>query len=363
MTPTNSFLKKIVSLIGIALAVFVFWEICARLYLAFSEHSAAFLIYGFAPVQKRWVEVSNEEGGILYYKRVPSTDPADPVNSLGMRGGDILPEHPNVTRIVCLGGSTTYGTGLPYADTYPLLLQQQLDKRFRKGCFEVINAGQPGMEMSHILSLTKKTVIALRPDIVLLMSINNNFKSVGHFYVGFKGGLKNNSQHFTVRHLALGRIVKNIIDAVNKNKLHDTLANYDWVGLSESLSSSDNIWQEKYEQRLDVLCETLLSSNPDMKIVLLEQAINVHDFSPMEKPFDIAKHVLRNKSAFHPKIYTLDVHSAIIAAANQGVDVWQNPEWDPLHLKKAGNLIIAREICKFIDKHNNLQVSQANREK
>jgi len=343
--------KRLMFLIGIVLAVIVFWELCARIFLVVDNRSVSYLFYGIVSFPTPWERVADDEGKLLYFRGVPSEDPDNPVNSLGMRGKEFLPVSTEAIRIACLGGSTTYGTDLDHSETYPVLLQQKLNRTYGKGSYEVMNFGQPGMDLHHINALTKDTVLALKPDITLIMSINNNLRAKDYFYVGFKGGLKSNTEELIYRCSACAYLAKKIVGDVNRKKLYERLAKYDWTGFAAALASSDNIWQADYEQRLDSLCAMLLKSNPAMKIVLLEQAINTHDYGPMEVPFDIAKAILREKSRRHQNIYTVDVHSPVVAAAAQGTAVWQRPKWDPLHLVKTGNEIVAAAVAEFIITH------------
>ena len=93
-------------------------------------------------------EVSTDENG-LRYPIHPTTKP------------------PDVTRIMAMGCSTTFGWGVDDAESYParmeVLLQQEGYRRA-----EVINAGQPGYTSFQGLWLWKTVAHLYEPDVVLL---------------------------------------------------------------------------------------------------------------------------------------------------------------------------------------------------
>ena len=81
-----------------------------------------FMGYEFRPGAER---VGNIEAGGQHYR----------INSLGMRGPEMAPEKaPGVYRILCLGGSTTFGSGASEgAKPYPARLEQHLNERAPPG--------------------------------------------------------------------------------------------------------------------------------------------------------------------------------------------------------------------------------------
>lgn len=74
--------------------------------------------------------------------------------------------HKTELRIVCLGGSTTYGHDLPLNDTWPVLLAGEL--RARGVAAEVINAGTPGYGSRQQLLRYRRDLAALDADLVLI---------------------------------------------------------------------------------------------------------------------------------------------------------------------------------------------------
>ena len=111
-------------------------------------------------------------------------------NSFGLRDRELpAPKPPGTIRLVCLGGSTTYG---PWATTnthtYPAHLERLLRERYAKSSFavEVINAGQPLYSSLETLILFQTLLLDFSPDVVILqLSINDAF--VGSKFRGFAG--------------------------------------------------------------------------------------------------------------------------------------------------------------------------------
>lgn len=84
-------------------------------------------------------------------------------NSRGFRGAEFSLEKPiGKTRIVTLGGSTTYGVGVNNEETWPYQLQQQLGSDY-----EVINMGVPGYSSAENLIQTALLLSELDADLVI----------------------------------------------------------------------------------------------------------------------------------------------------------------------------------------------------
>ncbi len=91
------------------------------------------------------------------------------INALHMRGGPVLdPKPDDVLRILCLGGSTTFGTGCKAdSSAYPALLETMLAARYPGQRFEVLNAGTPGYRSAESL-MNLERLADLEPDIVIV---------------------------------------------------------------------------------------------------------------------------------------------------------------------------------------------------
>ncbi|MCP3916026.1 MAG: hypothetical protein GY711_10760 [bacterium] len=97
-------------------------------------------------------------------------------NSFGLRGAEVTLEKPAGTRrIVCLGGSSTYGNG-PTKDeaTWPARLESKLN-HLRSGVpVQVINAGAPSWSTFESLINLGTRMVAFEPDLVLVYHATND---------------------------------------------------------------------------------------------------------------------------------------------------------------------------------------------
>jgi len=93
-------------------------------------------------------------------------------NSQGYRGQAYsMKRKPGVARILCLGGSTTYGWGVDRPEeTYPARLEETLARDLPPGVegIEVINAGLPYGTTAEILTHYHFKFHFYRPDVVIL---------------------------------------------------------------------------------------------------------------------------------------------------------------------------------------------------
>src|SRR5262249_450070 len=86
-------------------------------------------------------------------------------NALGLRGPEVRDD--DSVRILTLGDSSTSACHAPQGESYPAQLQQQLDRGFGPGRYQVLNAGVPGSTSYHGLVYLRERGMALRPSIVI----------------------------------------------------------------------------------------------------------------------------------------------------------------------------------------------------
>jgi lysophospholipase L1-like esterase len=91
------------------------------------------------------------------------------INSLGFRGEEINSQKPDdVYRIVAIGGSTTFAVYLPWDQSYPYLLQQELRQRFGTDKIEVVNGGLTGSTSAESFHRLPTQVLPIDPDMVII---------------------------------------------------------------------------------------------------------------------------------------------------------------------------------------------------
>jgi len=343
------------------LIFYILAETSSRIILCISNSSPAYLAYGFMrmPQKNRMYKIKFNDGRTSYYKSIPSKDSKNPVNSLGFRGPEVhRKKNKMLKRIVCLGGSTTYGNALAFDQTYPFFLQKKLNRLYGTNRYEVINAGQPGMTLAQIISFAANELEQLDPDIVLLMSINNNLVAPGYWFVGLKEQKDTKYQAKTNDNFAAKYLLKwrqrfssrsaffYLLDVKSRLWMSRFFVNFDWEGFSKALMRQDNIWQKAFTDNIDLLISTLQDINPEIKIFFLEQAVNTIRYPSLERPFGKAKQIIQQAAKTHKNIHVVDVYIAIIEASKAGKSVWQSPSFDPLHLSETGNLVLVDALIK-----------------
>ena len=99
-------------------------------------------------------------------------------NSLGFRGCEfsmIKPE--NTIRIICIGGSTTFGSYVSgNAHTYPAVLDSLLSYEYDMIDIEVINAGVPGYNTSNNMIYLLTHLVYFNPDIIIIYQGVNDLR-------------------------------------------------------------------------------------------------------------------------------------------------------------------------------------------
>jgi len=103
------------------------------------------------------------------------------VRKMGFRSGPASVEKPEGTfRVICVGGSSTWGDGVESEDAWPSVLERMLRKRGLDA--DVINAGLPAYTTFQIFILLREYLVAYDPDVVVMYAgFNDMSLSVGPF--------------------------------------------------------------------------------------------------------------------------------------------------------------------------------------
>jgi lysophospholipase L1-like esterase len=108
-------------------------------------------------------------------------------NSLGYRGPDVQREKPErILRILGLGDSVTWGTGVREELTYLRRIEQKLNEsQAEKGGvrYEVINTAAVGYSTHQELGILQRESLAMCPDVVLVgLTPNDSYPTEDPFY-------------------------------------------------------------------------------------------------------------------------------------------------------------------------------------
>ena len=164
---------------------FAILELLARLYLENYAPDEQFFRYAsLRQLEKRAQKSSSEyfkksfHRYLGYYLTPNYQKGKNKHNSLGYRGDEIvLPKPAGEFRIVCLGGSTTYTSGVDdYHLAYPELVERELlDHGYRN--VNVINAGVPGWTSWECLVNFEFRVLDLEPDMIVFYEAINDINT------------------------------------------------------------------------------------------------------------------------------------------------------------------------------------------
>ena len=100
--------------------------------------------------------------------------PDNRINSDGLRGDEIPPPRGgNEVRVLCLGGSVTYGVGVSDRFPFPVQMQNRLRKELTGRDVVVMNGGSSGMASHQFLQVLVDLCDKLEPNIVIVMCGRN----------------------------------------------------------------------------------------------------------------------------------------------------------------------------------------------
>lgn len=89
------------------------------------------------------------------------------INEHGLRGRGFPAEKAEgMTRILCIGDSMTFGTGVADDETWPADLQEELEARGRR--VEVWNCGVEGTDTIEQVAFFERRLLGFEPDLVIL---------------------------------------------------------------------------------------------------------------------------------------------------------------------------------------------------
>jgi hypothetical protein len=92
-------------------------------------------------------------------------------DSRGMRSPEpAVPKPSGTYRVLAVGDSCTFGSGVGQSGTYPMQLEHHLLSMRNEPRFEVLNAGVPGFTSFQSLGLFEMEGAALSPDAVIFGS-------------------------------------------------------------------------------------------------------------------------------------------------------------------------------------------------
>ena len=227
-------------------------------------------------------------------------------NERGLRDRPILPKAEGEYRILALGDSVTFGSGVPQHEIFTSRLEQVLPGRLRRPV-RVINSGVGGYNTVQEVTYFKRDGMTLQPDLVLLTYVGNDIeenrgpfnpwaepKSIKDLVMKMLGKLWSyRLVHHTYRYAVLRQV-----KAQSSNPLQDG------EGWRRSMSSLDELVRLCQEQHIPLIV-FFRRSHPDENRPLFEDVVRhvqgfpVKDMGPWYQGLDESSLVL-SKVDGHP---------------------------------------------------------------
>lgn len=203
------------------------------------------------------------------------------INSLGFRGEEISPKKPDdVYRIVATGGSTTFAVYLPWNESYPYYLQEELRRRFGTDKIEVVNAGLTGSTSAESFHRMGTQILPIDPDMVIIYHGFNDllprvFDNYQEDYYHFRKSDPNNPPgltRFYLYRLALRVFSPGLFHENNNLMRHvwktQNLPDTDTERTQNFLTSSNDTFRNNMENMIALL------QGRDISVVLASFAIS-----------------------------------------------------------------------------------------
>lgn len=202
-------------------------------------------------------------------------------NAHGFRGPDeiVMPKPEGRYRIVCLGGSTTFGHSVSDEDAYPLRMQQLLREARPDLDLDVVNAGVPSYTSAESLANLVFRCLELEPDALVLYEGINDWRP--RVYRNF------DNAYFHYRKPWNGTLdgwewgEGELRGGINPFIQHDTPADN---GPAAPNAAAAGTWA--FRRNLEVMCAVARARG--IRVVLVSNA--VHDGNPREFLDGMAEH-------------------------------------------------------------------------
>lgn len=165
---TKSLFHKIGLAAFTALVMLGLCELAARTFLPAPPDGTRQpqIVYRYDP-EIRYVYVPDQQGW--------TDDGFANINSLGFRGPEVtVPKPAGRFRVAVIGDSVTMGWGVNDEETYSAQLEQRLHLRFPNRDLDVVNLGVGGYNTRQQVTLLKRYISRLQPDLVLLGFYSND---------------------------------------------------------------------------------------------------------------------------------------------------------------------------------------------
>ena len=240
------------------------------------------------------------------------------INSEGFRGPEFMKNKPdNTYRIIAVGDSTTFGTGVTYENTWPIILEKKLQNLSKSKNIEVINAGS-GIVMSLKQSkLIKEKLVDYKPDLIIAF-----------------GGQSD--------------MICKMPEQITKNHNESKEVKTKLCGIY-----SPDSYDKTFAERWSEICRVgekngfdtvfILQPVPSFDKILSDQEFNNYFLRPEHTVY------LNSLESFAQQTDNIEKHCAAAADFRGIFDYYLEPlYWDPVHVGDRGNEIIVDKVLELI---------------
>jgi lysophospholipase L1-like esterase len=257
------------------------------------------------------------------------------INNLGYRGGDIRKDEKTKKRIIVVGGSTAFGTGLQNDDeTFAQHLEHLLNA-------EVINAAVVGHASGQELVYLLTALVDLQPDLVITLDGWNDYDL--HPLTSKFGGSN-----------GFGQIEQQLktLQSVTDGSLLTRVSNLYWILFPNITKQLESLWirffrREEQTSESELGVASAVYATNITKMQRLSEAFNYKFLCVLQPDRDRTQQyrAFRETAKRHLQqagIVTLDLNELDEQVIKAG---WY---MDPVHLDGAGNQAIAQIIAQKI---------------
>ncbi len=240
------------------------------------------------------------------------------INSEGFRGPEFMKNKPdNTYRIIAVGDSTTFGTGVTYENTWPIILEKKLQNISKSKNIEVINAGS-GIAMSLKQSkLIKEKLVGYKPDLIIVF-----------------GGQSD--------------MICKMPEQITKNHNESKEVKTKLCGIY-----SPDSYDKTFAERWSEICRVgekngfdtvfILQPVPSFDKILSDQEFNNYFLRSEHTVY------LNSLESFAQQTDNIEKHCAAAADFRGIFDYYLEPlYWDPVHVGDRGNEIIMDKVLELI---------------
>ncbi len=246
------------------------------------------LVYGFSPYYlfygwEKWMADQNPGGhsfmGKGYFKFHPNQVVneygmfAKPtpirINNMGFRGQDFdATKDKNTFRIICLGGSSTFGFFDRDDFTYPALLQERFDEDGRTQV-EVINTGVPHAKLDNLVGMLRGELLGYDPDLITLYT---GFNDASYY---LDANVMQRTARWVHGHFATYVALKNVLDAVGGPTLHSKWRGFGKSASHEAITTQVRLHREKFHSNIMEILS--LADQAGVQVVFILQPVDLID--------------------------------------------------------------------------------------